>query len=210
MASILSEEENTFVGAISKGAKVWIGGTDGAFEGAWTWSDGSPWRYAKWNPGEPNDVHSEDCLEVSHNHWAGHHAADHWNDVQCGASQHYICKRPQYSDDAEPTKGTWILNLRGSHMDMGFGSTACPGPLHAITSEAECRTASEAFGGFARSESFAHYPSGCSVCGPGCLETASVNKLFWNAYSGGASNKNHAPVCKPAGMTLRVRACERT
>ena len=102
MASILSEEENAFVAAISKGASVWIGGTDGAFEGAWTWSDGSPWRYAKWNPGEPNEgqgAFAEDCAMIND-------GSSLWNDASCGTSLHYICKRMQYSDDADPNKGT--------------------------------------------------------------------------------------------------------
>ena len=113
LVSILSEEENTFVTAISKAANFHIGATDGAFEGAWTWSDGSPWRYAKWAPGEPNDYYGEDCAELN-DYWNGK-----WNDMPCGVSFHYICKLPQYSDDAEPTKGTWILNLRGSLVAPG-------------------------------------------------------------------------------------------
>jgi hypothetical protein len=117
LASILSEEENTFAVAIAKGARVWIGGSDGAFEGAWTWSDGSPWRYAKWNPGEPNNNYwgaSEHCAELYDAYGNGN-----WNDLPCHLSLHYICKRPQYSDDAEPTHGTWILNLRGSALAPG-------------------------------------------------------------------------------------------
>jgi hypothetical protein len=123
LASILSEEENTFVAAISKGARVWIGGTDGAFEGAWTWSDGSPWRYAKWNPGQPDDAEGEDCAEVSHNYHGHYHVAGHWNDLRCSFSQHYICKRPQYSDDADPNKGTCILSLRSA---LGAASVFSP------------------------------------------------------------------------------------
>ena len=112
LASILSEEENTFVGAIAKGV-VWIGGTDGAFEGVWTWSDGSPWRYGKWAPGEPNDD-TENCAMMydASGDWG-------WNDGACHTSFHYICKRPQYSDDADPAKGTWVLNLRGSLLAPG-------------------------------------------------------------------------------------------
>ncbi|XP_076467662.1 uncharacterized protein LOC143298664 [Babylonia areolata] len=67
----------------------WIGASDSTQEGGWEWSDGSPFRYLHWHPGQPDDGQStEDCAEVvlSWNY--------QWNDRNCDDSLPYICKKP--------------------------------------------------------------------------------------------------------------------
>ena len=47
--------------------QYWIGGTDRDKEGAWRWTDGRPWNYTNWPPGEPsrlNVIRQEDCVSV--------------------------------------------------------------------------------------------------------------------------------------------------
>jgi hypothetical protein len=45
------------------GAEAWLGGTDEAVEGVWTWVTGEPWDYTNWYPGEPNAAYeNEDYL----------------------------------------------------------------------------------------------------------------------------------------------------
>ena len=43
-------------------ASAWLGGTDAATEGVWTWITGETWSYTNWNTGEPNNSGNEDQL----------------------------------------------------------------------------------------------------------------------------------------------------
>ena len=47
LASIHSSSENAAVAALCPG-ECWIGGSDAAREGTWTWSDGTAWDYENW------------------------------------------------------------------------------------------------------------------------------------------------------------------
>jgi len=49
------------------GDEAWLGGTDEAQEGVWTWITGEPWDYTNWYPGEPNASQpDEDYLLAQH------------------------------------------------------------------------------------------------------------------------------------------------
>ena len=84
LATISSAEENEQVTRISGGKPVWIGGIrkgSGNGPGAdhWYWSDGQPWTYTNWHPGEPNNsVGSENRVHL------GLQARGTWNDVNEG------------------------------------------------------------------------------------------------------------------------------
>ena len=54
LASIHSSTENAAVAALCPD-DCWIGGSDAAQEGTWTWSDGTPWDYTSWMSGQPNN-----------------------------------------------------------------------------------------------------------------------------------------------------------
>ncbi|XP_073712929.1 C-type isolectin Sp-CL4-like [Misgurnus anguillicaudatus] len=43
---------------------VWIGGTDAVTEGTWQWSDGTPFDWTFWSPGQPDNRGEEDCMSV--------------------------------------------------------------------------------------------------------------------------------------------------
>ena len=80
LASIHSSTEQAAVAALCPSGTngCWIGGSDSAQEGTWTWSDGTVWNYENWKSGEPNDykVHDilgEDCLLIQAN--------GKWNDL---------------------------------------------------------------------------------------------------------------------------------
>jgi hypothetical protein len=81
LASITSAAEETFIislitGTIAERTHVWIGGTDAATEGTWTWTNGDPFSYTNWWGGEPNNSGNEDYLALDFrvSAWA-------WNDA---------------------------------------------------------------------------------------------------------------------------------
>ncbi|MBE9640640.1 PD40 domain-containing protein [Salipiger mangrovisoli] len=73
LATITSEEENAFVLSVTP-PNVWVGGSDAASEGVWSWAGGPEagqvfWNstvgaigYADWGGQEPNDAGGEDYL----------------------------------------------------------------------------------------------------------------------------------------------------
>nr|XP_023686758.1 lactose-binding lectin l-2-like [Paramormyrops kingsleyae] len=64
-------------------AKPWVD----AQEGTWLWIDGTPFDFAKWNPGEPNNHGKEDCVEINHGAEKG------WNDLKCTTLLPSICAK---------------------------------------------------------------------------------------------------------------------
>ena len=84
LATISSAEENEQITRISGGKPVWIGGIrkgSGNGPGAeyWYWSDGQPWTYTNWHPGEPNNSGGgENRVHL------GLQARGTWNDVNEG------------------------------------------------------------------------------------------------------------------------------
>ena len=81
LASIHGPEENQFVTDLSDGKRFWLGGKLG-----WSWSDGTPWDYQNWEPGQPSG--GEDCLNMEQTR--------KWNDRGCNNIGHtlgYVCKK---------------------------------------------------------------------------------------------------------------------
>lgn len=82
LATITSAEEsvwiNTTLGDLSK---YWLGGTDAAVEGTWTWITGEAWSFSAWNTinGEPNDGNSPSINEDYLGFWST--TDGKWNDL---------------------------------------------------------------------------------------------------------------------------------
>src|SRR3989339_1784653 len=81
LATITSAEEsawiNTNLGDLSK---YWLGGTDAAVEGTWTWITGEAWVFTSWNnPPEPNDGGSPTISEDYLGFWST--TDGKWNDL---------------------------------------------------------------------------------------------------------------------------------
>lgn len=69
LATITSAAENAFVaGLLPTGAPdrshFWLGGSDAASEGTWTWVTGEAFGYTDWWGGEPNNAGNEDYLAM--------------------------------------------------------------------------------------------------------------------------------------------------
>ena len=92
LAGPISESENEVLrkalASRFSATRFWIGLSDVAEEGHWTWSSGATaGDFEAWDRGEPNDHQNEDCVEVHADTWS-------WNDFDCGAAKPFVCEGP--------------------------------------------------------------------------------------------------------------------
>ena len=90
LASVTSEDINAFVlqeKMLRNLEHLWIGGSDKENEGVWRWSDGSPWSYTNWDPGQPNRDNNKDCLQF------GYHEKRDWMDRPCANNVNFVCSQ---------------------------------------------------------------------------------------------------------------------
>lgn len=67
----------------------WIGGSDEAFEGHFSWTDHTPFDVVFWDDGEPNNAGgNENCVHLAS--WAN----GRWNDIPCEPALPYVCQIP--------------------------------------------------------------------------------------------------------------------
>ncbi|XP_037662871.1 C-type lectin domain family 4 member F isoform X2 [Choloepus didactylus] len=99
LASVTSEEEQTFLTKSTSTSHHWIGLTDTGTEGFWHWVDGTPFSSARsrrfWGRNQPDNWrhengHTEDCV----------HIQQMWNDMYCDAAYQWVCKKPVGQDVA--------------------------------------------------------------------------------------------------------------
>jgi cysteine-rich repeat protein len=87
-------ENSVVAGLLSK--RFWIGLSDAASEGVWSWLDGSGLSYAEWELGEPNDYDGrEDCVEANYG------VSGSWNDLDCNEQRPFICESSGCADGCE-------------------------------------------------------------------------------------------------------------
>ncbi|XP_045150120.1 C-type lectin domain family 4 member F [Echinops telfairi] len=93
LASVTSAGEQKFLTMSTSASYHWIGLTDRGREGSWRWVDGTPFNAAQstgfWDPNQPDNWQhkngqTEDCV----------HVEQKWNDMDCGATYQWVCKKP--------------------------------------------------------------------------------------------------------------------
>ena len=118
LASIHGSGEDAAVAALCSGQKCWIGGSDAAREGTWTWSDGTAWNYDNWRSHQPDDSNTEDCLEFGPD--------DTWNDASCDAHQPFVCATVRSTaGGGGKKKGGGSAAAGAIVMLVGFGIFLC-------------------------------------------------------------------------------------
>jgi len=103
LASITSEEEWKMIKrelgeGFAVGKECWIGATDEAVEGTWTWVSGEKFAFSKWHAGEPSGGRDtgEDYATIFGDSRRGHtgqpaQAGESWNDdFGVGVMTHYL------------------------------------------------------------------------------------------------------------------------
>ena len=55
LAAVPDAGTNDFLQQLIQGAYVWVGGFHDENTTSWMWSDGTPWNYHNWYPGQPNN-----------------------------------------------------------------------------------------------------------------------------------------------------------
>lgn len=76
LATVTSAGEQNFISSLNPSDyDAWLGGTDEASEGNWTWVTGESWTYSNWAGGEPNNCCGGEDYLIGW--WSG----DAWNDL---------------------------------------------------------------------------------------------------------------------------------
>ncbi|KAI4899279.1 hypothetical protein NFI96_016799 [Prochilodus magdalenae] len=88
LSIINSKEEQEFISKVLGHTSAWIGLTDIDNEGVWKWVDGSALTTGFWWPGEPNNVHNEDCAGTDFRN-----NGSSWNDYRCNYTLVGICEK---------------------------------------------------------------------------------------------------------------------
>jgi len=90
LTSISSADESAFlITAVRRyaGGEWFAGGRFDPALGRFTWSDGTPFDFTAWHPGEPNNTTSfEDCVTLNR------FAELTWNDSFCGEPSPFVCE----------------------------------------------------------------------------------------------------------------------
>ncbi|KAA8584470.1 hypothetical protein FQN60_008255 [Etheostoma spectabile] len=108
LVSITNPFEQAFIQGVIQvsptGISLWMGGHDSVTEGGWEWTDASPFKYIRWNAGNPDDYYGEDCLSILINN-------GYWNDDNCENKRGYICKRKGNTPEPPPPHDGFMTAL---------------------------------------------------------------------------------------------------
>jgi tetratricopeptide (TPR) repeat protein len=103
LATVQTAVENEFLYQLTGGnSNVWLGATDEAEEGVWSWVTGEPWTYKNWAEGEPNNASEEDARGENHMSFLWPEAPSYWNDVPAASAQPFVCEWGPAASDLDP------------------------------------------------------------------------------------------------------------
>ncbi|XP_039678906.1 type-2 ice-structuring protein-like [Perca fluviatilis] len=68
---------------------AWLGGSDAQQEGSWFWSDGTPFRFNFWSPGQPDNRANANCLLMNFGD------QKKFDDQPCNYRMPFVCAKRQ-------------------------------------------------------------------------------------------------------------------
>lgn len=108
LVTISDEKENEFVNGMrcrnlstDYQQSIWLGGSDAANEGTWSWITGEPFTYSNWEPNEPNGGTSQNYLQM--------YSSGNWDDVQNEAGRFVVCEYDSVQPKQTPVASSLSL-----------------------------------------------------------------------------------------------------
>lgn len=109
LVTISDEKENEFVNGMrcrnlstDYQQSIWLGGSDTANEGTWSWITGEPFTYSNWEPNEPNGGTSQNYLQM--------YSSGNWDDVQNEAGRFVVCEYDSVQPELTPVASSLSLS----------------------------------------------------------------------------------------------------
>lgn len=109
LVTISDEKENEFVNGMrcrnlstDYQQSIWLGGSDTANEGTWSWITGEPFTYSNWEPNEPNGGTSQNYLQM--------YSSGNWDDVQNEAGRFVVCEYDSVQPKQTPVASSLSLS----------------------------------------------------------------------------------------------------
>lgn len=109
LVTISDEKENEFVNGMrcrnlstDYQQSIWLGGSDTANEGTWSWITGEPFTYSNWKPNEPNGGTSQNYLQM--------YSSGNWDDVQNEAGRFVLCEYDSVQPKLTPVASSLSLS----------------------------------------------------------------------------------------------------
>lgn len=109
LVTISDEKENEFVNGMrcrnlstDYQQSIWLGGSDTANEGTWSWITGEAFTYSNWEPDEPNGGTSQNYLQM--------YSSGNWDDVQNEVGRFVVCEYDSVQPKLTPVASSLSLS----------------------------------------------------------------------------------------------------